>query len=104
MLGAAVSWATRPAPLLKTSSDAEEAVRRVVFTQTSTIGLRETNERVARQSFQTVPSRVAGVLSLADPVKPESAEAVRRLMAEIPGVVDLQVEQQVEIERPGPPA
>jgi CRP/FNR family transcriptional regulator, cyclic AMP receptor protein len=25
--------------------------------------LRETNERVARQSFQTVPSRVAGVLS-----------------------------------------
>ena len=25
--------------------------------------LRETNERVSRQSFQTVPSRVAGVLS-----------------------------------------
>jgi CRP-like cAMP-binding protein len=25
--------------------------------------LRETNERVARQSFQTVPSRVAGVLN-----------------------------------------
>jgi CRP/FNR family transcriptional regulator len=25
--------------------------------------LRETNERVARQSFQTVPSRVAGVLT-----------------------------------------
>ena len=25
--------------------------------------LRETNERVARQSFQTVPSRVAGVLA-----------------------------------------
>ena len=28
--------------------------------------LRETNERVARQSFQTVPSRVAGVLVAAD--------------------------------------
>ena len=25
--------------------------------------LREANERIARQSFQTVPSRVAGVLS-----------------------------------------
>ena len=25
--------------------------------------LRETNERVSRQSFQTVPSRVAGVLA-----------------------------------------
>ena len=28
--------------------------------------LRETNERIARQSFQTVPSRVAGVLFAAD--------------------------------------
>ena len=36
--------------------------------------LRETNERVARQSFQTVPSRVAGVLSqlIAEEITPES--------------------------------
>jgi CRP/FNR family cyclic AMP-dependent transcriptional regulator len=36
--------------------------------------LRETNERVARQSFQTVPSRVAGVLAqlIAEEISPES--------------------------------
>ena len=36
--------------------------------------LRETNERVARQSFQTVPSRVAGVLSqlIAEEITPEN--------------------------------
>src|ERR671915_1197010 len=38
--------------------------------------LRETNERVARQSFQTVPSRVAGVLSqlIAEEAIPEHRE------------------------------
>ena len=37
--------------------------------------LRETNERVARQSFQTVPSRVAGVLAqlIAEEAIPEDA-------------------------------
>ena len=40
--------------------------------------LRETNERVARQSFQTVPSRVAGVLSqlIAEEVMPEEREGI----------------------------
>jgi CRP/FNR family transcriptional regulator, cyclic AMP receptor protein len=40
--------------------------------------LRETNERVARQSFQTVPSRVAGVLSqlIAEETLPEHREGV----------------------------
>jgi CRP/FNR family transcriptional regulator len=40
--------------------------------------LRETNERVARQSFQTVPSRVAGVLSqlIAEDAVPSGAEGV----------------------------
>jgi CRP/FNR family transcriptional regulator len=40
--------------------------------------LRETNERVARQSFQTVPSRVAGVLSqlIAEEAIPEHREGV----------------------------
>lgn len=40
--------------------------------------LRETNERVARQSFQTVPSRVAGVLSqlIAEEVIPEGREGI----------------------------
>ena len=40
--------------------------------------LRETNERVARQSFQTVPSRVAGVLSqlIAEEAIPEDREGV----------------------------
>jgi CRP/FNR family transcriptional regulator, cyclic AMP receptor protein len=40
--------------------------------------LRETNERVARQSFQTVPSRVAGVLAqlIAEETLPEGREGV----------------------------
>jgi CRP/FNR family transcriptional regulator len=38
--------------------------------------LRETNERVARQSFQTVPSRVAGVLTQL--IAEESAPAARQ--------------------------
>jgi CRP/FNR family cyclic AMP-dependent transcriptional regulator len=40
--------------------------------------LRETNERVARQSFQTVPSRVAGVLSqlIAEESLPEDREGI----------------------------
>ncbi len=40
--------------------------------------LRETNERVARQSFQTVPSRVAGVLSqlIAEESLPEGREGI----------------------------
>jgi CRP/FNR family transcriptional regulator len=40
--------------------------------------LRETNERITRQSFQTVPSRVAGVLSqlIAEEVSEEALEGV----------------------------
>jgi CRP/FNR family transcriptional regulator, cyclic AMP receptor protein len=40
--------------------------------------LRETNERVARQSFQTVPSRVAGVLSqlIAEEAIPEDRQGI----------------------------
>jgi CRP-like cAMP-binding protein/formamidopyrimidine-DNA glycosylase len=40
--------------------------------------LRETNERVARQSFQTVPSRVAGVLNqlIAEEAIPEDREGI----------------------------
>jgi CRP/FNR family cyclic AMP-dependent transcriptional regulator len=40
--------------------------------------LRETNERVARQSFQTVPSRVAGVLSrlIAEETTPDGRQDV----------------------------
>jgi CRP/FNR family transcriptional regulator len=40
--------------------------------------LRDTNERVARQSFQTVPSRVAGVLSqlIAEEAIPEDRQGV----------------------------
>src|SRR5919198_3427993 len=40
--------------------------------------LRETNERVARQSFQTVPSRVAGVLTqlIAEETAPEGRTGV----------------------------
>jgi CRP/FNR family transcriptional regulator len=40
--------------------------------------LRETNERVARQSFQTVPSRVAGVLSqlIAEEAIPEERAGI----------------------------
>ena len=40
--------------------------------------LRETNERVARQSFQTVPSRVAGVLTqlIAEEAAPEGRSGV----------------------------
>ena len=40
--------------------------------------LRETNERVARQSFQTVPSRVAGVLNqlIAEETAPEGRQGV----------------------------
>ncbi len=40
--------------------------------------LRETNERVARQSFQTVPSRVAGVLAqlVAEDALPEGREGI----------------------------
>jgi CRP/FNR family transcriptional regulator len=40
--------------------------------------LRETNERVARQSFQTVPSRVAGVLSqlIAEEAIPEERPGI----------------------------
>lgn len=40
--------------------------------------LRETNERVSRQSFQTVPSRVAGVLSqlIAEEEAPEGRQGV----------------------------
>jgi CRP/FNR family transcriptional regulator, cyclic AMP receptor protein len=40
--------------------------------------LRETNERVARQSFQTVPSRVAGVLAqlIAEEAIPEDRDGI----------------------------
>src|SRR5947208_2237146 len=40
--------------------------------------LRETNERVARQSFQTVPSRVAGILSqlIAEEAIPEGRQGI----------------------------
>jgi CRP-like cAMP-binding protein len=40
--------------------------------------LRETNERVSRQSFQTVPSRVAGVLSqlIAEEIVPEERHGI----------------------------
>jgi CRP/FNR family transcriptional regulator, cyclic AMP receptor protein len=40
--------------------------------------LRETNERVARQSFQTVPSRVAGVLAqlIAEEAIPEERQGI----------------------------
>ncbi len=40
--------------------------------------LRETNERVARQSFQTVPSRVAGVLAqlIAEDAIPEDRQGI----------------------------
>jgi CRP/FNR family transcriptional regulator, cyclic AMP receptor protein len=40
--------------------------------------LRESNERIARQSFQTVPSRVAGVLSqlIAEEAPLEAREGV----------------------------
>lgn len=40
--------------------------------------LRETNERVARQSFQTVPSRVAGVLAqlIAEEAIPEDRQGI----------------------------
>lgn len=40
--------------------------------------LRETNERVARQSFQTVPSRVAGVLNqlIAEEAIPEGRDGI----------------------------
>jgi CRP/FNR family transcriptional regulator len=40
--------------------------------------VRETNERVARQSFQTVPSRVAGVLSqlIAEEIVPEDRHGI----------------------------
>jgi CRP/FNR family transcriptional regulator len=40
--------------------------------------LRETNERVARQSFQTVPSRVAGVLAqlIAEEVIPDGRDGI----------------------------
>jgi CRP/FNR family transcriptional regulator, cyclic AMP receptor protein len=40
--------------------------------------LRETNERVARQSFQTVPSRVAGVLAqlIAEEAIPENRDGI----------------------------
>jgi CRP/FNR family transcriptional regulator len=39
--------------------------------------VRETNERVSRQSFQTVPSRVAGVLSqLVAEEAPEGEEGI----------------------------
>src|SRR6266542_6423449 len=40
--------------------------------------LRETNERVARQSFQTVPSRVAGVLAqlIAEEAIPEGRDGI----------------------------
>jgi CRP/FNR family transcriptional regulator len=43
--------------------------------------LRETNERVARQSFQTVPSRVAGVLSqlIAEEASEERPEITVRM-------------------------
>ena len=43
-----------------------------------TLRLRETNERIATQSFQTVPGRVAGVLSqlVADAGETEGAEGV----------------------------
>ena len=47
--------------------------------------LRETNERVARQSFQTVPSRVAGVLMqlVAEETVPEGREGVTLKMNQI---------------------
>ena len=62
-------------------------VRRVIGTHGEIAGklivaltrrVRETNERVARQSFQTVPSRVAGVLSqlIAEEVIPPQREGV----------------------------
>ena len=46
--------------------------------------LRETNERVARQSFQTVPSRVAGVLSqlIAEDALPSGREGVTMRMTQ----------------------
>jgi len=47
--------------------------------------LRETNERVARQSFQTVPSRVAGVLSqlIAEEMESEGGITVRMTQADL---------------------
>jgi CRP/FNR family transcriptional regulator, cyclic AMP receptor protein len=49
--------------------------------------LRETNERVARQSFQTVPSRVAGVLAqlIAEEAIPEDRDGitVRMIQADL---------------------
>jgi CRP-like cAMP-binding protein len=50
-----------------------------------TARLRETNERVARQSFQTVPSRVAGVLSQlsAEEAAPEGRVTVRMTQADL---------------------
>ena len=47
--------------------------------------LRETNERVARQSFQTVPSRVAGVLLqlVAEETVPDGREGVTLKMNQI---------------------
>ena len=47
--------------------------------------LRETNERVARQSFQTVPSRVAGVMLqlVAEETVPENREGVTLRMNQV---------------------
>ncbi len=47
--------------------------------------LRETNERVARQSFQTVPSRVAGVMLqlIAEETVPEGREGVTLRMNQV---------------------
>jgi CRP/FNR family transcriptional regulator len=47
--------------------------------------LRETNERVARQSFQTVPSRVAGVMLqlVAEETVPEGREGVTLRMNQV---------------------
>jgi CRP/FNR family transcriptional regulator len=78
---------------VETLSDAEllalpaSDVRRVIATHGDiaaklivaiTRRLRETNERVARQSFQTVPSRVAGVLAqlIAEEAIPEDRQGV----------------------------
>jgi len=46
--------------------------------------LRETNERVARQSFQTVPSRVAGVLNqlIAEEAIPENRDGITLRMTQ----------------------
>jgi CRP-like cAMP-binding protein len=57
------------------TTDPEIAVKLVIAL---TRRLRETNERVARQSFQTVPSRVAGVLSqlIADDAVAEGREGI----------------------------